>query len=520
MKTNRNILLGGLLLLLYAVLSAGCSRSSPASGTPAPIADNTITASLNASTKRPIGPFYGANGQLRNSENWFQSSNPGFASALQDLAYGILRIPSGQGGNYWDYNTGDFVTGYGKLTNSGNAPSPYPSPLSELQTELGYVSQGDYVVNALTDPTCSSGCSFSSTPPNESSQLEALSTISADGMNVKYIELGNEYYLGFSDYTSVYPSVSDYVTLANKWIADIKAAHPGLKVAVVGASCWGCSTPRRSGWNKGLMSGLTGADAVTLHVYTASGLTVPVNNDNAATMLLTPFTNWDNINNDDIPSLTTSSYSPNIWFTEFNLSDTAHQNNGTWAHGLFQATNDLLFVTNPRVTMALHHEVQDPNEEFPDIFSINNGFSNYNLSVPITTTVYGYTAQGLTTREIDKAALNQTSAEALTFSGAPTFDSTHPKIIGEIFTGASANQMVILNLDSVAHTVDLSSVLSSGSYRQISGEAGSYIDGKVISGGFEGYDDSTGAAANLTLTSGTLSPSSQILPAFSITRIW
>ncbi len=503
MKTNRNLLLGVLLLLMYAAVSAAWSQ--------------TITASLNASTKRPIGPFYGANGQQRNSENWFQNSNQGLASALQGLAYGILRVPAGTGSNYWDYNTGDFVTGYGTLTHTGNAPSLYPSPLSELKTELGYASQGDYVVNALTDPTCSSGCSFSSTPPNESYQLQALSTISADGMNVQYVELGNEYYLGWSDYTSVYPSVSDYVTLANKWIADIKAAHPGFKVAVVGDSCSTCSSTRGSGWNQGLMSGLTGADAVTLHVYTASGLKGLVNNNNAATMLLKPFTNWDNINN-VIKNLVSNNYSPDIWFTEFNLNDTGYQNNGTWAHGLFQATYDLLFVTNPRVTMALHHEVQDSTEWHPDIFSTDNGFSNYNLG--ITTTVDGYTAQGLTTREIDKAALNQTSAEALTFTGAPTFDGTHSKIIGEMFTGAPAHQVVILNLDSVAHTVDLSSVLSSGSYRQISGEAGSYIDGKAISGGFQGYDDSTGAAANLTLTNGTLSPSSQILPAFSITRIW
>ena len=347
--------------------------------------------------------------------------------------------------------------------------------------------------------------------------MQALSTIAADGMNVQYIELGNEYYLGWSDYTSVYPSVSDYVTLANQWIADIKAAHPGFKVAVVGDSCSSCSTTRGSGWNQGLMKTLTGADAVTLHVYTASGLTSTVSNNNAATMLLKPFTSWDNINT-VIQNLVQGSYKPDIWFTEFNLSDAANKNNGTWAHGLFQATYELLFVTNSRVTMALHHDVQDSTEEMPDIFSSNTGFSNYNLG--ITTTVYGYTAQGLTTREIDKAALNQTSAEALTFSGAPTFDGTHPKIIGDIFTGGSGHQVVILNLDSVAHTVDLSSVLSSGSYRQISGEAGSYVDGKAISGGFQGYDDSTGASANLTLTNGTLSPSSQILPAFSITRIW
>ena len=179
MKTNRNILVEGLLLLLYTTALAGCSQASPSSGTQTVSANNTITASLNASTKRSIGPFYGANGQQRNSENWFQNSNPGLASALQGLAYGILRLPSGTGGNYWDYNSGDFVTGYGTLTHSGNAPSRYPSPLSELGTELGYASQGDYVLNALTDPTCSSGCSFSSTPPNERSQLQALSTISA-----------------------------------------------------------------------------------------------------------------------------------------------------------------------------------------------------------------------------------------------------------------------------------------------------------------------------------------------------
>jgi hypothetical protein len=166
--------------------------------------------------------------------------------------------------------------------------------------------------------------------------------------------------------------------------------------------------------------------------------------------------------------------------------------------------------------MALHHDVQAPGPG-GDIFAKANGFSSYGLS--IATAVDGYTAMGLTTREVDTAALGMTHAEALAFPGAPTFDGTHPKLIGEIFWRAASGQMIILNLDNVAHTADISKLVSSGTCRQIYGEAGSYVDGNAVPGGFEGYDDASLAPANLTLATGTLAPASLSLPAFSITRI-
>ena len=507
----------------------------------------TISVGLDAATLRalPAG-FYGANGQQRNSEPWDQSPspnqpryNPDFATALQGLHYGILRFPAGTGGNYWNWQTGDFVGNY-LLSNTASPPSPYPSPLSELDSELRSASSGrnrsllegpqidgDFVLNALSDPLCippqgSQYCSFTPTSPDEAYQLQLLDSLAREHINVVSVEIGNEYLLTFADYENVYPDAQAYATLANKWATDIHKMFPSLKVAAVAAHCVSCGAAmRQAAWNSNLMSVLTVPDAVVIHLYTPSGLAAgtTVTNVTAATMLLTPFQQWAGVGANDFPSLATPNYTPDVWFTEFNLKDDTVNAGGTWAHGLYLATYDLLFATNPRVTMALHHETQDATEADPDIFAAANGFSNYKLN--IATALDGYTASGLTTREINAAALGQTHAEALTFPGAPTFSgSMQPVIIGELFAGGQDNQAILLNLDSAPQTVDIGGVIAKGTFRQIYGEAGAYVDGNTTPGGFEAWDDVNPAMqANLTFIGGTLVADSLMLPPFSITRV-
>lgn len=544
---------------LAVILASGACLAMPASGQP-------IAVSVDPSAMRVLPEhFYGANGQNRGEMPWDQIDpstgqpyNPGFASALRGLRYGILRFPAGTGANYWDWRTGQPVTNYGPTT-----PSLYPSPLPELKRELRSASQpggirtrGDYVLNMLSDPLCvPSGqtyCTYSTSSPDEAYQLELLRALAAESIDVAYLELGNEYYGGSatSDYAAVYPTVEDYTTVANSWIKRIKSKHPALKIAAVAANSGPASTcasgTRKDTWNCGLMQTLAGADAVVLHIYPASGLPQgsAVDNDTAETMLLTPLTTWDQIVGYDFPSLvnTSSGYRPAVWFTEYNLKDQTVNASGTWAHGLYVATLSLLFVSNPRVRMALNHDVYATGL-FTDIFASADVFqSRYKL--PIPTTVNAYSAKGLTTREVDTAALGKTCAAALTFPGAPTFDGTHPKLVGEMFTGGSSNdvrgsmtpsdycfqlpiaellsatesQIVVLNLDNAAHAVSFRGLLSQGSYQQIHGKAGSYVDGKVLSSGFEGYDADL-SPANLTLTANVLNPRWLWLPPFSITRI-
>jgi hypothetical protein len=519
---------------VIVALACGALFASPAFG-------QTISIGLDATTSRALpAAFYGANGQQRNSEPWDQSPspdqplyNPGFPSALEGLHYGILRFPAGTGGNYWDWQTGDFVSNY-LLTNTASPPSPYPSPLSELESELGSAAQvsgaqinGDFVLNALSDPLCvpavgSQDCSFTPASPDEAYQLQLLASLAQQHINVASAEIGNEYYLTFPDYENVYATAQAYATLANKWATDMHTMFPTLKVAAVGAHCASCGSGSRMGnWDSGLMSVLTVPDAVVIHLYTPSGLAsgTAVTNTSAATMLLTPFQQWAAVVANDFPALATANYTPNVWFTEFNLKDDTVSAGGTWAHGLYLATYDLLFATNSRVTMALHHETQDATEGDPDIFAGANGFSNYSLK--IATALDGYTASGLTTREINTAALGQAQAEALTFPGAPMLSgSTQPVIIGELFSGGSVTQAILLNLDSAPHAVDLSGVIGGGTFRQIYGEAGAYVDGNTTAGGFEAWDDVNPATpANLTLTTDALVANSLTLQPFSITRV-
>ena len=568
-------------LVFSAILAFTVSFAGPALG-------QTITVGLDSSTARSFPMrFYGANGQERDSLPWDQEmctagvcipDNPGFSPALQRLHYGILRFPGGTGANYWNWSTGDSVTNYDPDTLKGaeKPPSPFPAPLSEFAAELNSASQpggttptrGDYVLNMLTDPLCvtfSGGfCGYSPSSPNETYQLQLLQQLANDQISVGHLELGNEFFYDasiFPNYPVVYPTVTKYANVANQWITDIKNLYPSVKIAAVGANSaksYPCdlTAPRIDSWNCGLMNTLVGADAVTLHVYPPSGLCVgnvcsPLTDSTAETMLETPFTSWDTIVSHDFPSLTNNNYVPNIWFTEYNLNDPNTQALGTWAQGLYVATFSLLYATNPRVEMALHHDVQSTGPG-GDIFATNDAFSQaYGIS--IGTAIDGYTAMGLTSREVDIAALGQTNAEALTFPSGPTFDnSTHPKLIGEVFSNCSGNctattecpsgsnttvecQIIILNLDNQPHTVNISGPLpKGGTYRQIYGSAKTYVDGNLTSNGFEGFDANL-APDNLTLVSSPLplpgavalvcGPNSSAttaclpLPPFSITRI-
>jgi hypothetical protein len=504
--------------------------------------------------------------------------NPGFSAALQGLEYGILRYPGGTGANYWNWQSGDSVTHYDpkSLKGAETPPSPYPAPLSELKKELIsasqpgelWTTQANYVLNMLTDPLCVAPlaqnryCTYFPSSPDESYQLRALAALGADGISVPTVELGNEFFYDtsvFPNYPAVFPTVEDYGRLAGQWTSDIKKAYPTMKVAAVGAT-YGSASPcedsdpathRIHTWNCGLMKILAqlmiplGAaannvalpDAVTLHIYPESGLEglnsgpdgTTVNNDDAERMLLTPLQTWDTIVSDAFPSLTypAAKYTPDIWITEYNVKNFVDPRDpkfhpiGTWAQGLYVATFSLLFATHPRVQMALHHDVQS-NGPGGDIFATETGFAGDQLA--IGTKRDGYTAMGLTSREIDTAALGQTRAQALVFARAPTFDGTHPKLLGEMFTrdAATASRVVILNLDNVAHEVDLSAVVSSGSYRQIYGDAGIYVDGKLAPDGFQGYVvDPSGKLTedDLTLDEGPLPARPLSLPPFSITRI-
>ncbi len=629
----------------------------------------TVTAGGSGYVSAPQVSFSGGGGSGATAAATVSGGAVG--GALQQLDAGVLRFPAGTGANYWDYLAGDFL---GNYYDGNSPPSNYPSPLSEFGAELtaasqasGTATQGLFVLNMLTDPQCvptspDDYCVPGPTSPNLIYQEQMLNSAKTMNLQPSYLELGNEYYLNDTCYNAVYPTPTGvasnggvYAKAANAWIAGIQglSGYSSEKIAAVGSHIDG--SPARANWNQALMYGdglgngpLTGATAVTIHIYVASGLPskATVSATNADTMLYRPFYVWsagnatgnDTVLDTDLPSLTntTTGFSPNVWVTEYNLRDTNVAAFGTWAHGLFTASMSLVFLESSRIQMAIHHETQgsaiyadvlrSTTAFSPPTFAITNsanlpnavqslaysqqltvagGVSPYTWSLisgtlptgltltsggllsgtlgmstagtynlvfqamdhtsatttaalslkvqpsgtptmncsgggvasssqyppTMQTKVNGLSAQGLTTREIDAAALGQTRAQKLTFgSGAPFFaDGVTPEIYGWIFSGGAQSQIVILNLSGTAEVIDPSVVIGSSAtsinVRQLSDTdpgayvtGGSYLSGSTI--GFEGINASGIAEPVLANTSTfTAAPTSLSLPAFSITRI-
>jgi hypothetical protein len=262
------------------------------------------------------------------------------------------------------------------------------------------------------------------------------------------------------------------------------------------------------------------------------------NDTNTARMLDQPYELWNYYlrsyidNNLVIEGAATQ---PEIWFTEYNLHDSSVPAGGSWAHGLYTATYSLLFANDPRVTLALHHEVQASTIEFEDIFSADgftafandgNNYPPYFKGAVFDTTPYGLTAQGLTTQMINTAAVDQNEAQSLSFSGGPTFADGQlqdPAMFGEVYAtqGSSTSQVIILNLSRTSQTVDLSGIVSGGTYYQIYGDSNAYVTGAPPStkgGPWPAYHKGGDPAFLSTITAqGFTNPLP--LPPYSITRI-
>jgi hypothetical protein len=495
---------------LASLLAAGCLWLASA---------QTITVGTNAGSARTVpGGFFGYNDQSATSLN---RQDPNCLAAIGNVRAEVIRFPGGQNGNYWDWETGLPVTNYDTGISVGK--NPFPRLLSSVPQQMSAQRATPiYMLNMLTDPECTPPvgglCQYEPSSPNLNYQIQMLEAAQAVGLPVKYVELGNEYYLSSIDgYTGVYPDPSastTYASLATQWIAAIKKQFPQAMVAAVGSNTTDTSGSREGSWNAGLFPALQGEDAITIHTYIRKAVTSGTLDDAAAEYMLgTPFTNWSKLETviGKIPS------NIPIWFTEFNLGDENYPVWGTWAHGLVTATMSMLFLEDPRVVVMAKHDLVSDGV-FAEIFSSTSGFGSgaggkYTLPpTPPPTTQWGRTAQNMTMAQIATAAGTATQTVSLTFPGAPTLSSggtSYPALYGWSFQAGSTESAVVLNLSNQPLTIDVSGLgLSGGAYDQISGAPFTYVTGGL-----------SGSPTNLTESTGTLAGKTCVLPAFSISRI-
>ncbi len=352
-------------------------------------------------------------------------------------------------------------------------------------------------------------------------QIAMLKAAQAMGVQIKYVELGNELDEtgGNVDYAYYFPTPQSYVNKVNAWIPVLKQDFPGVQVAIVGGTGNICQhapnqTPNSAEpiWDKAVLSGVHGEDGVVFHTYYVSNLpsggSVRSPSD-LSTLLSTAtqscFSNLQNYRLNLLPS------GVSAWITEWNLwIDNGVLEQGSWAQGLTEASYALDLARDPRIALADNHDLVG-QQTWGALF-VNSG--SYLTTVqgqplvtpstpPPTTQQFGMTGGGFALSTLERSMHGATSTAALNFSSNPSIAGTSvPGLVGQSFNVGGKTNLYFANLSANAETLNLGSLSGNYSGLQYSSSPATFPTGS-----------SSIPATSLTATT-TVS-----IPAYSVTSL-
>lgn len=352
---------------------------------------------------------------------------------------GTLRYPGGTIANYWNWVTGWYGTrpsgGNGSEYNSG-AYHFSLQDLKQMVTASGATPIFD--VNIMTATL--------------NSQVAMLNAADQLGLPVRFIELGNEFYLPKPDYVHAFPTPLSYAQRVAAWIPVLHKDFPNAQIAAVGYAQILQPSQRESDWNTTLLKTVPKLQTITMHVYlhprSAFGVAGSQNPDKVLTL---PFSQWALLEKHSLQTLPSNI---TVWVTEFNMMNKIKGPNGeitfpppqgTWTQGLFAGTMDLLFLRDPRIKLA-------------DYYTLVGNYGSYEALNPATGQP---SLTGTVQQLIHRAAAGMTFSEPMAFSGEPMLLSKYPGLIGCVFRNSSGTaDAVVLNLTNQTISLQLPAALS------------------------------------------------------------
>jgi hypothetical protein len=397
---------------------------------------------------RSVTDFLGFNGEniREDSAVWL---DPVFYTTIQTLHPQTIRVFGGTTANFWDWRTGTFTETASFPGIVAGQPMP-PIPLSAW-------------ANAIKAGAAVPVFDMNVETSTLSDQLAMLHAAAALGLPIRWVELGNELYVRAAVNRQIFPTGAAYGQLATSWIPAIKAAFPGVRIAVCGYSYLGGNNP----WNNSLLSTVRGEDAITFHTYwnpaPRSGRAAAPPLDN---LLVATQRRFANLANHDLPILPSG---VTAWVTEWNLQPNPNVSiGGTWAAGLSQVLYAMDLLSASQVELTDNHALTGWTD-FAAIFGEPGGpGSRSHPGTPLT-----LTADGVALSPLLAALHNHSTGQPLVFSADPLVASGVRAIYGWSFGGAAT----LLNLSGATVTVSLPGPLVNLPARQVTAAPMSRVSG-------------------------------------------
>src|ERR1043165_1187666 len=339
------------------------------------LSHSQTTLGVGLSVQKPLSPTWlGYNGQstVRNGESWVEPNLKGNVPVLKPK---VLRYPAGGIGNFWDWKRGWFID------------APYlPSTFSGLTRQPNYLENFKIVMDSCHADAV---LMLNMVTSNLQYQLAMLRHADSIGIPVKFVELGNEFFLSADDedadpstryVDSVFHYVRTYALMANIWIDSIHHYFPNAKVAVQG--CFEKNLkPKRVKWNDSMNILLNHhEDAWSIHTYFGSAWADSTETtadkqvettDEIPDWMYQPYKMWSTLVNTTLYKVPTGK---DIWITEYNMTDHDRPVHGTWGHGLYLPLQTMQFLNDPRIKLLTCHAM-DGSALYGQYFFATNGFN-------------------------------------------------------------------------------------------------------------------------------------------------
>jgi hypothetical protein len=510
-----------LLLLLLFFIQQGYSQSNPYF--------------ISAGAARSINDFYGLNGQNTLDPNSCYADNDVRTQILKAQP-SYLRYPGGEVANYWDWQEGWFYRNMEdkgvmsldmdfqskiRLTSvfNGSIPRTFGGNfIADFKATLAHTGTKPlFVLNPLTS--------------DKYYQIAMLLEAKLQNLNVKRVEIGNEFYLSKAAYMDKFPSAADYASTYLDFRSTIKD-YLGTDVQVCAVASNknddGGTSDRSETWNSGLASTLGGnVDSYTIHQYRAA--TSDVSSINYHSI----FSRVNNDINELDNRVSQLGLTAPIWITEYNLFDKNQPVHGTWFHALYDSYLTLKFLENQRIEACNLH-AQSGNYVFGSFYNVTDGlkpwgdFPGIGVSCNTTTSINKPTSVGIAMEFIAKSLMGASSVRKLEIGNSPTalnLDDGNSPIYAIYISKGSDNELLILNLSDQI----ISSFNTSVTGLQLNGFGSNVMMNQIsysnpteyASGITDEFNNCVGYNGTLTRTSMAF-PTSQIisLPAYSLTRVY
>ncbi len=392
-----------------------------------------------------------------------------FLAAVRALQPGTLRYPGGTLSNYWNWRSGNFdAAGRQRYRGWRRLHPQLHFGLGDLQSGLqASGAQAVFDLNLL-----------SGTLANAEAELHAAQ---AKGIAVRYVELGNEFYLSTPDNVRAFPEAQNYAAKATRWAQALHAAFPQARIAAVGAymfdPAWAQRhQPRIAGWNHRVMAALHGVDAMTMHIYVPTGIYLRRHHlrfDAASIPALLGYTLQQ------MHQATTQMRAFGtlpVWVTEYNQTDwhkvpapwgmreLPGPVDGTWTQALIVAAQTLALAQDPQVRLADVHALVSQGA-FGALFATAQAFGPQQPAVrPLARS-----ASGVMLQAIAHVLHGATRLAPLYFAGAPTLPGGASSLMGvEVWRGDGPPALLVLNLGAQAQSLQLPSLPAGATWQTLS----------------------------------------------------